>query len=151
MFDKIFEKTEGAITQLGKALSAFEQESNVLQVKLDHQISGYQTKVTEELANLDAHTKEKVAEKSQEISQLFEVHKKTLVENAEKELNEFSKKVKDRFESIYAEYEVQAVNKAQNAFEADIVNLFKTYGDRIAPYIFKALLKYIFRFGRKST
>ena len=67
----------------------------------------------------------------------------------EKDLHDFSKAVKDRFESVYAEYEVQAVGKAQASFETDVEEIFKKYGDKFAPYIFKSLIKYIFKFGRK--
>ena len=150
MFDKILEKTEGAMTQLSKALSSFEQDSNNLSINLEKKIDEYRQQLRGELDKLDTLTLAKIDEKKKEIDIIFETYQKNLNGLLEKDLHDFSKVVKDRFESIYAEYEVEAADKARAIFENDIEDIFKKYGDKLAPYILKSLLKHIFRFGRKT-
>lgn len=160
MFDKILEKAEEAMTKLSKLLTVFEQDSGRLKAKAEEQLSDYHRRIDEDLRKLNVLSDEKINEKRKELegilfekklelSSLLDQHRDHLKGVIEKDLSDFSKAVKGRFESLYAEYEVQAVDRAQKAFESDISEMFNKYGDKIAPCIFKSLLKYILRFGRK--
>jgi hypothetical protein len=160
MFDKILEKAQEAMTLLSKTLSSFEMDSSRLKIKFEEQIAEYHKRIDEELRKLNTLSSEEIRDKKKELefllfnhkmelSSLLLQHQEHLEEVIKKDLGDFSKIVKERFESLYAEYEVQAVRKAEETFEADLTEIFKKYGDKFAPYIFKSLLRYIFKFGKK--
>ncbi len=64
-------------------------------------------------------------------------------------MGDFSKLVKDRLESLYAEYAAQALQKAESSFASEMPDILKKYADKITPFIFKSLSKFIFTFGKK--
>jgi len=160
MFDKILEKAEEAMTQLSKTLSVFEQEYSRLKLKFEEQIAEYHRRVDDDLHKMRTMTNDETLgqrkdfegilfQQKLELNKLLDEHREKSKEIVDKGLQDFTKAVHNRFESIYAEYEVEAVKKAEANFETDMESLFKRYGDKIAPHIFKSLLRYIFRFGRK--
>jgi hypothetical protein len=99
---------------------------------------------TDEINNRKGELEQLLFNYKAELAHIQDQHKVLLKDEIEASLKDFSKTVKDRFESLYAEYEVEAVKRAEGSFETDVTEMFKKYGDKFAPYIFKALMRYIF-------
>ena len=161
MFDKVLAKTEEAMSQLNKTLSTFEQDASRLKAKFEEQLAGYYKRMDEERRILSALTTDEtgrlqkdlellLSDHKRKLSELFDIHKSNLKAEIEADLETFTQTVKSRFEGTYAEHEAQVVERAKASFEGDLSALFKVYGDRLAPHLFKALVRYVFRLGRKS-
>jgi len=150
MFEETLRKAEEAITRMNKSLTVFERESEALRTKFLGEFMSLQEKADQKIKESKTDIGKIYTEYSQEIESLFSEYKNKLSVLTTADLEYFSQEVKKRFEGLYQEYEQEARKKVVQLFETDIKGIFITYGDLLAPIIFKSLLGYIFPFFRKK-
>lgn len=145
MLDDVIRKSDEARVQLSKTLSAFEQECVRLRGQYNEEFDSVNNKIKSGLEEYKVQLNSLFVDQETKLTGLVEDCQKQLQKEFDKSLDDISKIIKARFESLYAEYEVEAQTRALQTFESDVKELFKIYGDKLAPYILKSLIGHIFR------
>lgn len=149
MFEEPLKKAEEAITRMNKTLTLFEKECGALKVKYLEDLMDLQTKSEQQLKGFQDQMLKVSSDYGKEFEAIFSVQMDKLSNLAAANLDSFSQDVKRRFESVYSVYEKEVIDRMGQVFESDLEKTFEKYGDRLAPVIFKALIRYIFRIKSK--
>lgn len=151
MFEESLKKAEEAITRMNKTLTLFEKECGALKVKYLEDLVDLQAKAEQQLKGFRDRASKVSSNFDEEFENTFSVQRDKLTVLTSVNLDLFSQDVKRRFESVYSEYEKEVMGRMGKIFETDVEKIFEKYGDRLAPVIFKALVRYIFRIKPKVT
>lgn len=149
MFDKVLDKANEAITRMSKTLTMFEKEFTDLRVKFTEEFMSFQDRSDSKIKGQKEELERIFAEYKVKTDGLAESFRTQITEMTLTGMDLYGLEMKKRFEGLYVQYEREAQNRAQQTFDADMVAMFDKYGDKIAPLMFKALVRYIFRIKKK--
>lgn len=145
MFDDVLQKAELAMTRLSKVLSAFESDSNRIRQQLDEEMIRFQKTLSHNLAQSSTDNDQIVSTQKDKLQRLLQEHQEALDRITEKSFQDFSSLLKNRFESMYTEYAVEAEIKTLGVFDSDINNILLKNADKLAPVLLKCIFKYVLR------
>ena len=149
MFDKILDKANEAITRMSKTLTMFEKEFTDLKAKFTEEFKSFQDRSDSKIKGQKEDLEKIFAEYKGKTDALAEVFRTQISEMTTTGMDLYGLEMKKRFEGLYIQYEKEARNRAMQTFDAGMVDLFDKYGDKIAPLMFRALTRFIFRIKKK--
>lgn len=157
MDSRVLQQADQAITKLNRSLSMFEKDLQKYHSEGDKIIADVEERLKQIICSYDAQlnvltqkNKEQVAEWVFVVSKQLEEQRQKLDAFIDTRTREFTDHAFEMFKSGLEEKRVQSVAESDKAFETDVEGLFKKYENRLAPILFKMLMRHVFRFGRKS-
>jgi len=150
MFEGALEKVNEALTRMSKTLSMFEKEYTDLRVKCTEELMAILDNSNLRIKDRKEILEKAFADHKEKLDNLTDLFKQQTAEAMTTGLDLYSQEIKKRFEGLYIQFEEEAKKRAQQTFDTDMAGMFEKYGDQIAPFMFKSLIRYIFHIKKKS-
>jgi DNA repair exonuclease SbcCD ATPase subunit len=131
MYEKAFDKAQSMLELLNHTLTLFEKDFE--QIKNRH---------IADISAIDKKLEESLEEQKKKLEEMLKNHETLLKAVQKTEYCNFLKSLSDKTDEIYDDIRKKAEQK-------DIEKLFREHSKHITPIIFKSLIRYVFRLGKK--